>query len=261
MLRSFARTLGCAGALTTIGAAAVPAQSLPANGIAVLARMHDAYAGKWFKTLIFWQTTTMYRNSPTPVVQKWYESLRYTPGTGSELRIDTGEPSEGNGILYTSDSSWSMRTGKLTGASANGNPFLPMIEGVYMQPVALTARQFAAIGVDTAKVTSGTWQGSPVWIMGTDSPSDTTSPQVWVDPSRLVVVRALLSFAPNRPPYDIHLDNYAPVGKGWLATKVSMFINGKPRQIEEYHDWKGGVKLDPALFVPATWSTAKHWHT
>jgi hypothetical protein len=234
------------------------AQTAPSTGVAVLRRMHDAYAGKWYRTLTFWQTTTMYRTTG-PVVQRWYESLRYTPAAGVQLRIDLGDPVEGNGVLDTADSGWTVQKGKLVRTTADGNPFLPVIEGVYVQPVAVTARQIAALGVDTLPVTTSMWNGHPVWIVGVATAHDTMSSQLWIDPVKLVAVRMLVVLVPNRPPFDIHLDKYRRAGKGWLATVVSMFSGGKPRQVEEYHDWKAGAKIDPALFDPATWTTARHW--
>jgi hypothetical protein len=135
-----------------------------------------------------------------------------------------------------------------------------MIEGVYMQPVARTATEVGALGVDMSKVVSGQWNGRPVWIVGVASPSDTTMAQFWVDTERNVVVRMLMkSGPPASPPMDIHLDGYVPLGGGWLASKVSMFIGGAPRQIEEYSDWRADLDLSPGLFDPATWSTAPHW--
>ncbi len=234
------------------------AQTPPLTGVDILHRMHDAYAGTWYHTLTFWQTTTMYRPTGT-VVQRWYESLRYTPTTGVQLRIDLGEPALGNGVLDTADSGWTMQQGKLVRTSGDGNPFLPVIEGVYVQPLDITTRQIAALGVDTLPVTTSTWNGHPVWIMGVASTADTMASQLWIDPVRLVAVRMLVVLVPNRPPFDIHLDKYERAGKGWLATEVSMFSGGKPRQVEQYHDWKAGAKIDPGLFDPATWTTAKHW--
>ena len=235
------------------------AQDVPASGTAVLQRMHDAYAGKWYHTLAFAQKTTAYRNG-APTVSTWYESLRFTEPRGTELRIDTGSPSAGNGVLYTTDSSWVMRAGALTATRPQGNEFLPMIEGVYMQPVDRTAKEVQALGVNMSRVSSGTWNGRPVWIVGAASPLDTTSAQFWVDTGRNVVVRMLMpSGAAASPPMDIHLDGYVPLGGGWLASKVSMFIGGAPRQIEEYSDWRADLDLSPGLFDPATWSTAPHW--
>jgi hypothetical protein len=69
----------------------------------------------------------------------------------------------------------------------------------------------------------------------------------------------LLAPAPGTGALDIRLDGYVPLAGGWLATKVAMSANGAPLQTEEYSEWKANVELAPALFDPATWTTAPHW--
>jgi hypothetical protein len=236
---------------------AARAQSTPKSGVDVLQIMHDAYAGKWYRTLTFVQRTTVYRDN-APSSSTWYESLRHSDATGTQLRIDVGDPKVGNGMLYTADSTWVMRAGKLSATRPTGNEFLPMIEGVYMQPVAKTVAQLKSTNVDMSKVTTGKYQDRPVWIVGVTSPTDTTTPQFWVDTQRKVVVRMVMGIA-NAGAMDVHLDKYVPLAGGWLATKISMFIGGAARQTEEYSDWKANVTLASALFDPATWTTAPHW--
>jgi hypothetical protein len=233
-------------------------QARPATGTEVLQRMHDAYTGKWYRTLTFVQTTTTYRNG-APSVSTWYESLRYTDSLSAQLRIDIGDPAGGNGVLYTADSSWSIRSGQLAKVTGRGNEFLPMIEGVYMQPVTKTVQQIASSGFDLSRVTARTWETRPVWVVGASSAADTISPQFWVDAGRNVVVRMIVPSAPNTPPMDIRLDGYVPVGSAWLATKVMMSIGDTPRQTEEYAGWKANIDLPAGLFNPATWTTTPHW--
>lgn len=242
-------------------AVAVPAysQSTPTTGEAVFQRMHDAYAGQWYHTLTFRQKTTQWRPSGEQMVSQWYESLLYAEPRGAQLRIDIGEPTAGNGVLYTADSTYRIRDGKLAASQAGGNEFLPLIAGVYVQPVARTLRELADTHVDFSRVTNGSWDGRPAWIIGTSAPIDSTVPQIWVDTARKVVVRMLLQPAPSVPVLDIHLGRYEPLGHGWLATKVEMYRQGKPLQFEEYSDWRADVDLSPALFEPATWTTAPHW--
>ena len=262
MIRTLALRAAVSAAALAVAVAPAPAQSAPQSapqsGAEVLQRMHDAYAGKWYRSLTFVQKTTAYRDG-APTTSTWYETLRHTDSAGTQLRIDVGDPKAGNGMLYTADSTWVMRAGKLTATRPTGNEFLPMIEGVYMQPVQRTLEQLKGTGVDMSKVTTGTYQNRPVWIVGTTSPTDTTSAQFWIDTERNVVVRMIMGVGGSGAPMDIHLDNYVPLGGGWLATKIAMLVGGAPRQTEEYTDWKANVELTPALFDPATWSTAPHW--
>lgn len=235
------------------------AQPTPKSGEEVLRRMHDAYAGKWYRTLTFVQKTTRYRPDGTTTVSTWFESLQQAGPGQTRLRIDFGDPSAGNGVLYTADSTSRFSTGKLTTAQSGGNEFLPMIEGVYMQPIPRTIDELKQTGVDMSQVRNGEWHGRRAWVVGTTSAADTTSPQFWIDVERNVVVRMIIIPAPNAGPMDIHLDGYVPLANGWLATKVAMSANGKPVQTEEYSEWKANVELPSSLFDPTAWTTTPHW--
>jgi hypothetical protein len=246
-------------ALVCTTAALASAQSTPKSGEEVLQRMHDAYAGKWYRTLTFVQKTTRYRSDGTPNVSTWFESLEQAASGLTRLRIDMGDPSAGNGMLYTADSTTRFSAGKVAAAQSGGNEFLPMIEGVYMQPVAQTVAELKTTGIDMKRVMKGEWQGRPVWIVGASSPSDTTAAQFWIDIERNVVVRMVFAPSPNAGTLDIHLDGYVPIDKAWLATKVTMSANGKPLQTEEYFEYKTNVDLSKEMFNPASWTTAPHW--
>lgn len=252
------RILPALAAITFVATTA-SAQRPPSNGQDVLQRMHDAYAGKWYKTLTFRQQTTQWRPDATQAVSTWLESLRYTPEIGTQLRIDIGDLAAGNGVLYTADSTFVIRAGKLTTTRPQGNEFLPLIEGVYMQPVERTMRELRGTGIDFTKVSAARWDDRPVWIVGARSPADSASPQFWVDAERNVVVRMILVPAPNTPTMDIHLERYEPVAGGWLATKIEMYVGGKPRQFEEYSDWRAGMDLPAALFDSQNWMRGRHW--
>jgi len=52
-------------AFTTFGGITAGAQSVPKTGAEVFQRMHDAYAGKWYRTLTFVQKTTQRRRDGT----------------------------------------------------------------------------------------------------------------------------------------------------------------------------------------------------
>ena len=246
-------------AAITLVATTASAQRPPSSGQEVLQRMHDAYAGKWYGTLTFRQQTTQWRPDGTPAASTWLESLRYTPETGTQLRIDIGDLAAGNGVLYTADSTFVVRAGKLTTTRPQGNEFLPLIEGVYMQPVERTVRELRGTGIDFTKVSAARWDDRPVWIVGGSSPADSAASQFWVDVERNVVVRMILVPAPNTPTMDIHLERYEPLAGGWLATKIEMYVAGKPRQFEEYSDWHAGMDLPAALFDSQNWTQASHW--
>jgi hypothetical protein len=221
--------------------------------------MHDRYEGRWYHTLRFVQKTTRHAPDGGTKVTTWYETLAHTPERGTLLRIDVGAPADGNGMLYTVDSTVSVRGGQVAARRAPGNPFLPLIEGVYVQPVEVTARQVRALDVNLDQLYARDWDGAPTWVVGAASATDTLSPQIWVEPERMVVTRAIVPVGAGQPPLDIRLEGYESVGQGWLATRVEMRANGQLVQTEEYSDWAVDVELPPGMFDPERWSVPSHW--
>lgn len=230
--------------------------STPADGTALLQRMHDRYAGRWYNTLTFVQKTTQYPPNAAPRVSTWYESV-----LGDRLRIDFGNPSEGNGVLYTPDSAYIMRDGKLVRARAEGNIFLPLISSVYLRPMPVTLAQLAPYHFDLARIRRDTWEGRPTFVVGARDAGDLESPQFWVDAERLVVTRFLAPLIPNgkAKSQDIRLEKYVPVAGGWLETRVRMLDADQPLQTEEYTDWHANVKFPRNFFDPAHWDEGPHW--
>jgi len=250
-LASLALLFGCASVSSNVN------RGTPATGTELLQRMHDAYDGKWYKTLTFVQKTTLFRPNVVVDTSTWYESLK----SPDRLRIDFGDPAKGNGALYTADSLYVVRGGKVTRTVASGNPFLPFVAGVYDQPMETTLRQLAPYHFDLSRIRVDIWQGQPVYVVGATSAADLDSPQFWIDRDRLVAVRFLvkLSPAPDAKPNDIRLEKYVPVGGGWLATHVAIMDGAVVAQAEDYNDWHGDVALPNDFFVAERWSEAPHW--
>ena len=228
----------------------------PRDGTALLARMHDRYAGKWFRTLTFVQRTVQRRPDGTEQVTTWYEAQ-----SGPRLRIDVGDPALGNGVLYTTDSLYVVRAGKVVRRQAEGNPFLPLVVSVYLEPLDVTVQQLAPYKVDLSRIRLGDWEGKPTYVVGAASPSDTTSPQFWVEKDRLIVTRFMLPLVPSPEGrlQDVRLENNVPAGRGWLATRIRMLDKGAPMQTEEYSDWRVDVPLAESLFQAERWGEGPHW--
>ena len=106
----------------------------PTDGRQLLARMRAAYLGKWFKTVTFQQQTIQTHPNGVTDTTTWYEALK----SPDRLRIDFGDPKNGNGVVYTADSLYVVRSGNVTRTAASGNPFLPFVAGVYDQPLETT---------------------------------------------------------------------------------------------------------------------------
>ena len=250
-------TLGCAKK-TIPAPAPVSVGPPPGNGVALLNQMRDAYLGKWFKTVTFVQQTIQTHQNGVTDTTIWYEALR----SPDRLRIDFADPKAGNGVIYTADSLYVVRGGKVTRTVASGNPFLPFVQGVYDQPIETTLRQIQPYKFDLTKIRTATWAGRATYVVGSQSPGDTTSPQFWVEQERLVVVRMILGLNPASPEVtDIRLEDYRPVAGGWLAVRVDIMQGGKVIQSEQYSNWRGNVDLPADFFVAEKWSDVPHWST
>ena len=127
----------------------------------MLAQMHARYSDSWYRTLTFLQRTTQRRPDGTEQVSTWYEAQ-----SGDRLRIDMGNLADGNGALYTADSLYVVRGGKVVRAIADGNPFLPLISGVYLQPLDVTVRQLAPYKVNLNLVHTRDWEGRRTYVVG-----------------------------------------------------------------------------------------------
>ncbi|HSP20289.1 MAG TPA: CHAT domain-containing protein, partial [Myxococcaceae bacterium] len=235
-------------------------KDLPPDGRAALATMRAAHDQRWYTTLTFVQRTRRWDAQGKETQETWFESLRHTPGEGTQLRIDRGSPSEGNGVLYSANETRSFRGGKQVSSKPGGNLLLPLIEGVYLQPVERTVAELAPAGIDWSRpVIAGEWEKRPVWIVGASSAADARSAQLWIDVERQVVVRAILVPVPGAPLMDVRFGGWVPLAGAWLGTRCEFLVGGKLDQVEEYTDWKAGQPLPASLFDPARFTAAEHW--
>lgn len=228
------------------------AHPTPENGAALVTLMHDRYAGRWYRTVTFTQTTTQHLPDGSERVSTWHEALR-APGV---LRIDVGAPADGNVIIYTRDSSYRVRGGKLVRSAADANPFMPFVATMYHVPVTETLGELARWHFDLSRIRADSSGGRLEWVVGARDASDTTSPQFWVDAERLVATRIILAPEAGSPAMDIALNGYQPLGGGWIATDVDIRSGGRSIQREQYADLRADVDLPASMFDPHQWPAA-----
>lgn len=222
----------------------------------LLTAMHSAYAGRWYRTLTFVQKTTFMRPDGTPSrVETWYEAGAL-PG---RLRIDLGDIAKGNGVLFRNDSTYQLQGGRVTQKLKGRNILMTLGFDVYAQPVATTIAQLGAEKINLGVLHRDSLDGRPVFVIGA-GPRDMTTNQFWVDAERLVFVRLIQTDPQRRRTQDIRFENYVKHGDGWVAERVRFFGDGRLILLEEYSNVRTNVELDPDLFVPEKWATARHWY-
>ena len=222
----------------------------------LLAAMHDRYAGKWYRNLTFAQKVTYFGPDGAPTREEtWYEAGAM-PG---RLRIDLGEPSRGNGVVYRADSVYSVQGGRVADRRAGRNPLLLLGFDVYAQPVERSLQQLRAERIDVNLLRTDTLYGTRMYVVGA-GPTDLTSNQFWVEGDRMLFVRLIQTDTTRHATRDIRFENYVQRDGGWVSEKVRIIAGGKTVVQEEYSNVRVNVPLDDDIFVPEKWSTAAHWY-
>ena len=229
------------------------AHDAPRSGEELVKQMHDRYAGKWYHNLTFEQTTS-YPGRPS---ETWYEAGTI-PG---KLRIDMAPLDSMNAFMYVGDSAIVFQGGKRVSARQDRNLLMTLGFDVYGQPPETTIAQLKAQSVDLSKIREDNWRGIKVWVVGAEK-GDTTTNQFWIEQKRLLFVRLIESHKsqknPSGPPniLDITFENYQPLGKGWVAPRCVINVNGKEYQREDYQNIRADVKLQSDLYDPNTYHKA-----
>jgi outer membrane lipoprotein-sorting protein len=220
----------------------------------LITAMHDRYASKWYHTLSFEQKSVTHKPDGTDTVEQWHEKLML-PG---RLRIDIGEPSEGNGMLFVNHHLYIYKDSKLANERDFVHPLLVLGFDVYMQPVDTTMQQLKGLNVDMNLMHEETFEGRPVYVVGAKS-GDLQSMQFWIDKERLYFVRMLRPSEKQRGAVqDVRFGDYKQVeGGGWLAEHVSIVADGKVVFEELYSDVKINPPLSEDLFDPARYIQTK----
>jgi hypothetical protein len=222
----------------------------PKTGEELVRQMHARYAGRWYRTITFVQTTTF----PGRPAETWYEAGTI-PG---KLRIDVAPTDSMRAFMFVGDSVVVFRNGKRVGAHQDRNLLMTLGFDVYGQPPETTIDQIKAAEVDLSKIREDNWKGTKVWVVGAEK-GDTTTNQFWIEQKRLLFVRLIQTHKsaknPSGPPnlLDITFENYQPLAKGWVAPRCVIKVNGKEVQREEYRDIRADVKLPSDLYDTETY--------
>lgn len=203
--------------------------------------------------MTFVQQTEFYRNDSLIRKATWYEALRLP----YDLRIDFDDLSKGNYVLYKKDSTYRFQNGTLRSVSADINPFIFFIGGMYFMPFDSALHQLKSKGYDVSKGYRTTWEGKPTYVIGRSNENDSSN-SIWHDIENLWFVR-LVEKNNRGPVIDAHMKAHKKLSKGTSETKVDIYVNGKLVQVETYDQIKTDVPLDDALFDPLKASGAKHW--
>ncbi|HET9441228.1 MAG TPA: hypothetical protein VFO52_13715 [Longimicrobiales bacterium] len=226
------------------------------SGEQLLEAMQNRYVGRWYRTLTFVQETSEFPADAPARTSTWYEALQLP----SLLRIDFGSIDQGNGVLVRGDTQYVMQRGAVVRQIPRTNELLLLGFDVYFLEPSVTANWLRRLGFDLSRIRQDTWQGRAVYVVGATAADDLRSPQFWIDREHLFFLRLLQPAGASGRMRDVRFLNYEPMGRAWIAPVVEMYEDGRLVMKEVYRHMRVGVELDPALFDPARFSTARHWY-
>jgi hypothetical protein len=261
------RRLGFAIALLPLAACATSGASASASPSAagsamqvsgtesLLRAMRDRYAGKWYRTLTFVQTSTYYKPDGTVDRAETWREAGMMPG---RLRIDT-DTAAGNGVVYANDSLYVFAQGRLQRALNRQNELMVLGFDVYHLEPAQSLAQLSTLGFDVTKFRRAVHDGREYFVVGAEA-GDLASKQFWVEAERLLFWRAFLPPPQaGRPVTEIRFQDYKPHGGGWVGEEVDFLENGKRTFFEKYAEVKVDVPLSEAVFDPKRYGETRYW--
>jgi hypothetical protein len=224
------------------------------SGEDLLRAMHDRYAKEWYATLSFDQKSTTYNADGTTKAETWHEAADI-PG---KLRIDIGNPTDGNGALLVDGTVTGFHAGKVTGTRPLVNILLVLGFDVYRQPPETTASVAKSEGYDLSKIHEETWERQAVYVVGADK-GDLKKKQFWIDKNKLLFVRVIEPTQSDPAKFqDIRFEDYQPIAKAWLAERVEVYVDDKKVFSEEYSNIQANPKLAGGTFDPQQFDST-HW--
>lgn len=228
-------------ATTSAQAAPSPSPTAAPSGRQIIARMYRQYAGHWYHTFTFNQTTQQYRNDSLVKTQTWYEFMRLP----DRFRMDFGDADSGNAAIFRGDSCYRFKNGRLASTTINNNEGLIfLLGGMFFYTQDQVYAMLDTLHYDLTACRQDRWQDRATFVIGKDGAN-----QLWIDAEHLYLVRMLK--VDGQQTLDARFDDYKPFGGGWSETKCSFYLNGKLIQMETYHDCKAEVSLGDALFDPS----------
>jgi hypothetical protein len=217
--------------------------------------MQKKYGKSWYKTATFVQKTVNYEADGSKKISTWYEAMS-VPGS---LRIDFAPTRDGNGILFTNNTIYSFKDGKVANTRPFVHPLLVLGFDIYRLPLADVISALRGLKFDLSILREDTWQGRPAYVVGAKA-GDHHSPQFWIDKKNLYFVRLLRpSGKDGAETQETQFNKYERLGGGWMSPEVIFMVNGKIVTTEEYSEMRADVSLDTRLFDPQYWTTV-HWH-
>ncbi len=213
------------------------------SGKDVIDFMHQKYKQGPCKLYTFSQKNTHYRNDSVVGHSEWHEYIEFP----DKFRIDFGEKTEGNFVIFKNDSSYSFRKNELKKTKYNTNTLLLLLGGMYYRDLIDVDTRLKNEGYNTQVLSHQKWNKQTVYVIGALE-GDTLSNQIWVSKKKWRVVR-IIEKMDESSAMDMSFDAFQKSCNGYTETKVTFKKNGKIEQVEEYYDIKAHNAFPSEVFL------------
>ena len=214
------------------------------TGKDVINKMYQKYRQAPCKCYTFSQKNTHYRNDTMTGTSEWHEYIEFP----DKFRIDFGEKTEGNFVIFKNDSSYNYRKNELKKTKYNTNTLLLLLGGMYYRNFPEVISRLEKEHYNTQIVSTQKWGKETVYVIGAMK-GDTTSNQIWVSKKNWRVVR-IIEKMDETSTMDMTFDAFQKSCNGYTETKVTFKRNGKIEQVEEYYDIKAHDTFPSEVFSP-----------
>lgn len=212
------------------------------TGKDVINKMYQKYRQAPCKSYTFSQKNTHYRNDSIIGNSEWHEYIEFP----DKFRIDFGETTAGNFVIFKNDSSYSYKKNELIKTKYNTNTLLLLLGGMYYRGYPDVITRLEKEHYFIQMVSTQKWKEQTVYVVGATK-GDTTSNQIWVNKKNLRVVR-IIEKMENGSYIDMTFDAFQKNCDGYVETKVTFKNNGKIEQVEEYYNIKPVTIFAPEVF-------------
>src|SRR6266498_807824 len=221
---------------------------------ALIRRMHDHYAGKWYRTLKFEQENTFVTQSGGEQKSRWLQHLS-VPG---RLRIDFLPLSTKSGLLILNNRVTSFDNGRKVDSRRSIQPILTLTGDVYAIPASITLRRLDSLGVRLSRFHEDRWDHKKVFVIGAED-GDMESTQAWVDADRLVLVRFIQRDRRGDRTIvtDTRISSYQDIDGYMVASEFTSYRDGKIFFREQYEKVRVNEPMPAGVFDATRWAAAQ----
>lgn len=214
------------------------------TGKDVIEFLYQKYKQGPCKIYTFSQKNTHYRNDSVIGNSEWHEYIEFP----DKFRIDFGNKTEGNFVIFKNDSSYSYRNHEFKKVKYNTNTLLLLLGGMYYRDLADVNMRLINEHYNT-QILSNQKKGNHNFCVIGALAGDTLSNQIWVSKKNWRIVRIIEKMDENSY-MDMTFDAFQKSCNGYTETKVTFKRNGKIEQIEEYYDIKAQNAFPTEIFYP-----------